>query len=311
MDITYYKEFIELARRLNFHEAAGALNLSQSALSKHILAFERHYDAQLFDRSKRQVVLTDAGVILLEQALRIWGAYEESVAIMGASRERDTIRVSGLIDSPDEHTTMGRVMALMQGGEIACSIRTVTCDSTSPRLLADRVAADSVDCAVTYVDEEDFLRWDDADQFELVRVAQIPLDVIVSSSSKLACKGILHPADMSGASFVHLAGARFTPIWTLIEKRLVASGMPFTVKPHIASAVYDYANLDLRERILVMPRRENAPELTENPRYALLKVDDPSWHLDVCALYKKGHRDATMECFLDALVACYKSRSIG
>lgn len=309
MDIAYYKEFIELARRLNFHEAAAVLNLSQSALSKHILAFERHYDVQLFDRGRRQVTLTDAGVILLEQALRIWSAYEESIAIMGASRERECIRASGLIDAPDEHATMGRVMALVQSGDVPCSIRTVACDSTSPRLLADKVASGNIDCAVTYLDEEDFIRWEDADEFEVTRIAQIPLDIIVSSSSGLAGKKAVRPADMAGAAFVHLAGSRFTPIWALIEKRLTATGMPFTVKPHIASGVYDYSNLDLRERILIMPRKESAPELTENPRYALLKIDDPSFHLDMCAIYKRGGHDAAMECFLTALKTSFGARS--
>ena len=40
MNIEYFQEFVELAQRLNYREAAARLNMSQSALSKHVKALE-------------------------------------------------------------------------------------------------------------------------------------------------------------------------------------------------------------------------------------------------------------------------------
>ena len=56
---------------MNFTKAAEKLNLTQSAVSHQIKALEAELRAPLFVRAKRGVILTDAGKIALEHALRI------------------------------------------------------------------------------------------------------------------------------------------------------------------------------------------------------------------------------------------------
>lgn len=60
-----YRYFFEVARTLNFNQAAENLYMTQPALSKCILKLEQQFGVQLFARSKRQVRLTDAGLALL------------------------------------------------------------------------------------------------------------------------------------------------------------------------------------------------------------------------------------------------------
>lgn len=57
------EEFLELVNYMNFTVAARKLNLTQSALSKHIAALEKEFDVVLVDRSKQQIELTQQGRI--------------------------------------------------------------------------------------------------------------------------------------------------------------------------------------------------------------------------------------------------------
>lgn len=74
--------FNAAARHLNFTEAARSLYVSQPALSKQIAHLEAEIGVQLFIRTKRNVRLTPAGAVLLQELQevtdRITGALEKA-----------------------------------------------------------------------------------------------------------------------------------------------------------------------------------------------------------------------------------------
>jgi DNA-binding transcriptional LysR family regulator len=59
--LPYLPAFVAAAEAGTFSEAAKRLKMTQSAVSKQILALERNIGATLFDRLPRQLVLTEAG----------------------------------------------------------------------------------------------------------------------------------------------------------------------------------------------------------------------------------------------------------
>lgn len=71
MDIRQLSYFIEVAKFKSFTKAANAMHLSQPSLSKMVKNLEDELDVVLFDRSARQIVLTDAGEVVFEQAQKI------------------------------------------------------------------------------------------------------------------------------------------------------------------------------------------------------------------------------------------------
>jgi DNA-binding transcriptional LysR family regulator len=64
MDLQQIKYFLALAQELHFWNTAGKMNITQSALSRHIQSLERELGVQLFERNKRNVKLTPAGKFL-------------------------------------------------------------------------------------------------------------------------------------------------------------------------------------------------------------------------------------------------------
>jgi DNA-binding transcriptional LysR family regulator len=71
MDIQQIKNFLVLCDTLNFRKAAEQINIVQPALSKQIQLLENEVGALLFNRSKRAVVLTEAGVFFRKETNRI------------------------------------------------------------------------------------------------------------------------------------------------------------------------------------------------------------------------------------------------
>lgn len=70
--------FLRVADTGSFSEAAEQLHLTQPAISKRIAALEEQLSVRLFDRIGRQVLLTEAGKILLPKAQHILDTLREA-----------------------------------------------------------------------------------------------------------------------------------------------------------------------------------------------------------------------------------------
>jgi DNA-binding transcriptional LysR family regulator len=71
VELQQIRYFLTLAEELHFWNSAEKLFITQSALSRQIKALEDELGIQLFERSKRTVKLTKAGIFLREQWLRM------------------------------------------------------------------------------------------------------------------------------------------------------------------------------------------------------------------------------------------------
>jgi len=80
MEIRQIQYFLSIVETGSFSAAADEHYISQSSLSKIIIALEKELEVSLFDRSKRKVFLTEAGEAFLEHARRINVAYKAMVA---------------------------------------------------------------------------------------------------------------------------------------------------------------------------------------------------------------------------------------
>ncbi len=79
MEIRQLRYFIAVADTLNFSRAAESVYLSQSALSRQIMELEKEVGVPLFNRSTRQVTLTDAGRALQLSAKELISRWEKMI----------------------------------------------------------------------------------------------------------------------------------------------------------------------------------------------------------------------------------------
>jgi len=71
MGIQQIKNFLLLCETLNFRKAAEQINIVQPALSRQIQLLENEVGALLFNRTKRTVTLTEAGIFFKKETNRI------------------------------------------------------------------------------------------------------------------------------------------------------------------------------------------------------------------------------------------------
>lgn len=86
MDERRLQVFCAVARELNFTRAALELHMSQSAVSQQVAALERELGDRLFERARRRVRLTPAGVALERRAEAILADIAEARRAVAAVR---------------------------------------------------------------------------------------------------------------------------------------------------------------------------------------------------------------------------------
>lgn len=108
------RSFLTLAEELNYRRTAARLNLDQSALSRRIQKLEAGLGFRLFERTTREVLLTQAGRDFYEESSAILNLYSRSVESARRVAEGKTglLRVGYMAFAASE--LMPRAMSLYQ-----------------------------------------------------------------------------------------------------------------------------------------------------------------------------------------------------
>ncbi|EOG3621362.1 LysR family transcriptional regulator [Pseudomonas putida] len=103
MSLKALRTLVTIARHGTFARAADLLSLTPSAVSLHIKTLEDELQVPLFDRSRRQVALTEAGQLAVARAESILAAYDELAdALASGPSLRGRLRLGAI------HTVLAR-----------------------------------------------------------------------------------------------------------------------------------------------------------------------------------------------------------
>ena len=96
MEVRLLREFVSLVETKSFQETSEQMNVSQSALTKHIHKLEDEMGVSLFDRTTRSVELNEYGRSYYPYAKKIVKLYEEGDAMIASllSQGKNVLRVA-------------------------------------------------------------------------------------------------------------------------------------------------------------------------------------------------------------------------
>lgn len=95
MEIKQMKYFVEVVKHGGMTQASEHLFIAQSTISKNIKSLESEFNIQLFDRTKKHIVLTDVGAIFYEKCIEALAVIDDLSLQMGdvTNLERGHIRI--------------------------------------------------------------------------------------------------------------------------------------------------------------------------------------------------------------------------
>ncbi len=99
MDHIQLKCFISVARTLSFSEAARRNYVSQSTVSRYIRGLEKEFGVKLFERTRRDVALTNEGKLLLPYAQDIIDTLNKATSVVSQLNKGSGGRLSLAYDA--------------------------------------------------------------------------------------------------------------------------------------------------------------------------------------------------------------------
>ena len=194
------KTFLEVARCLNFTEAAYALGVSQSAVSQSLSALEKELGVMLVNRSKRNISLTPAGSHFANEAERILSEFDELVVNVRNRQlaTAQTLRIAYL--------------NVYRGHELEKAV--VEFSSALPNIAMDLRALSHEEIYRALTSEQIDIALSDqrrafSEDFENTVLAETPIYVDISTSHPLANKKRLSVSDIKNQNCILIAPKAF------------------------------------------------------------------------------------------------------
>ena len=231
MELRHLEYFVAVAEELSFTRAARRLHVVQSGVSSAIQSLERELRAELFERDRHRVALTDAGEALLPEARATLAAAQAAVDAVGEARGglRGTVTVGTMLSTGPLNLPelLSRFHATHP--EVVVRLRLAAAGSAG---LAREVISGSLDLALAALSGPP--------------PAGLTIRPISGEPLLLACNGTHPLAAQPAASLDELAGEAFIdfpPGWgnrAVVDRAFAAAGLdrqvPFEVADFAAAA---------------------------------------------------------------------------
>lgn len=185
-DAALLRAFVTVARTSSFGRAAELLHLDPSTVSRQVGQLERRLGLTLFERTTRQVWLTDAGATLLDRAAGVIAAVDEfRRAAHAVDRQQSRQIVLGFQTHALNLDVLTWIRDAEEAAEVA-PVRLVEGNFTDPTTgLRER----SSDLALVFLPFED-------DGIEVAPIVELPWLMFLPSDHPCAHRRTLHLAEL-------------------------------------------------------------------------------------------------------------------
>jgi len=191
VEIEQAQYFVAIARLGSFSAAAEELYISQSSLSKQISALERELGVQLIDRSKRKIVLTEAGEVFIKHALQLTAEYQALLAELADHRAVPTVSIVAIPVIAQYGITAYLAQLKSAYPQIQFKLEEREASAILPAL-------DSHQYDLAFV-RDNYL---DREQYACLDISTDHFEVIVSKQHRFAGRSSLTLAELSDENFI-------------------------------------------------------------------------------------------------------------
>jgi DNA-binding transcriptional LysR family regulator len=191
MEFKQIEYFLQVVDSGSFSEAAYELYISQSSLSKKIIALEQEIGVSLFDRSKRKITLTPAGVKFLPHARKMEADYRAMIEEVAQYKPTPTL-------------TIAAIPVIAQYGILSLISRFEHLHPEVHLVLEEREASEMMQDLNNHKYDLVFTRDNflDMDNFDSVEILNDHLVVVLSLQHPLANRSQLSLTELNNENFI-------------------------------------------------------------------------------------------------------------
>ncbi|PUA17134.1 LysR family transcriptional regulator [Glaciimonas sp. PCH181] len=215
--LTYFRT---VAETLHFGRAAGLLHISQPPLTRQIAALERELGVMLFDRSRRNVQLTQAGQNFYKDTAEIFNALDRAKrnAVSTSAGKSGALMVGfmmssayNILPSVTRHYSAAYPEVDMQLTEYV------------PNLLAIDIKENKCDVGIMY-------RPEDCAGLDSRTIYCEPLVLVLPKNHRLASSEMISPKDLASESFISIPRTIAPVVYDLIVDYCRVNGFSPRIK---------------------------------------------------------------------------------
>lgn len=292
--------FATISRCESFSAAADELFISQSSLSKQIIAMENELGVRLFDRSTRHVRLTPIGQETLSYVKAILAQYEAMGSAIEAYRmvSGQIIRLGGLpILYP-----YGLTDAIFLFEKTHPQYHVDITETLTPELLG-MMAADKLDIGVVRFNLSEYEPPESVRLLPMIDDRQV---LVVPKGHPLAGRGGISLEDAKNEEFIQL---NTDTVISAYHLRLLKEHVPNAVV-HLTTMKMDSIKSCIMHKgwVSLMMRRVAEGYYTKDEA-VILDIKDPNPVLTLCLMIKKNEHGTPAQELADFLMERFRETS--
>jgi Transcriptional regulator len=191
VDFKQLEYFIQIVNSGSYSEAADQLFVSQSSLSKQILALEKELNISLFDRHKRRIELTKAGQAFLPHARELILEYQNMSADISQFKIIPELKIAAF----PVIAQYGVISFITQFRQKYPSVN-LTFEEREAAEVNMILSNHSCDCAFM---RDNYL---DKDHYDMVEIAKDRMVLVLSRNHPLAKRKNVSLSELSNENFI-------------------------------------------------------------------------------------------------------------
>jgi DNA-binding transcriptional LysR family regulator len=289
MELRHLRSLLVLAEELHFGRAADRLGIAQPALTRQIQQLETELQTQLFQRSPRAVVLTDAGREFVESIGPALQQIEDAAVgitnFAGAKRGRVRIGSVGTLSSsfiPELLQRLGQEAPL-----IRIDVREL---SSAEQVRALHAAEIEIGLATLPIDDPSLIAR---------RILSEPLVLMVPSGSELANRASIRLRDLAEERFIICPRYRRSGFHEIILEHTARAGF----RPQIAHEVdATSAFIGLVERGLGVALLLRSQSWLLSDKVRCIPIANPAVSVEIGAIWRRENMTPVIRYFIDCAV---------
>lgn len=288
MKIEIFREYVVLAKYLNYSVAAEYLHITQPVLSRHIAALEEEFGVKLLRRTTQFVDLTDAGEIFLERITKILSEYDDLKALMNIRRMgyEDCLRIGTPYYAMEEY--LGQLPVHFETKYPEIKLRYEVGD---PYEMLEMLLGDKVDAII--IPKVNFPQMNQMKYYKLFRE---PLGVMITTKDPLSDQGHCDLCDLKDKTFFSVNNDYFYSTWEHVKGLCRKAG--FTPRAPVIFNTVEAAMVEIRQSdgVLIIGQHMKKNQSAE---LAFLTLDNPGCWRDICVWCKKGNDRLELRKFIE------------